>query len=536
MRKIIGIVIVMLLIGTALTSVGMNTNTINEKEVVITDNDKGCDDCDIRSYGIFNPPVMSTPIEPVSEDLISYETTSIDLPDYFNWRDHEGQDWTTSAKNQNVPRSCFSPWLFAALGALETVINIREGMADLDPDLSEQYVLSCLPLAGSCNGGASSFVYKWIMSNSSNGNNVNGIIPEACFPYEADDTIPCDNKRSDWMDYLIPISEHGGVNIVSKEVVKTTIMDVGPICAYMWANDNFTVWGYTTHGEEDYFPYEYQPDINHAVTIVGWKDDPSIGKGGYWICKNSWGEIFGYDGFFNLEYESLAIERSAGAMVNYNPNEYDWHPVPKTNGPYFGLINEPVSFEGDAEGEDPPFTWLWDFGDGETSDEQNPTHSYSNPGEYTVQLTVTDDNGADFTEKTSVWIQDGNQPPSPPTIEGPTEVAVGERIWYNLSFSDPDGSILYLYVVAFGTESNIWWGPYYTYWQKEFVHWYWEEEGEFIVKAKVKDPYGAESDWTILEVTVPKQKNRDMFNPWFEQLFERIPILKYFLDAENFNE
>ncbi len=33
-------------------------------------------------------------------------------------------------------------------------------------------------------------------------------------------------------------------------------------------------------------------------------------------------------------------------------------------------------------------TWLWDFGDGETSTERNPTHTYKNPGTYTVTLKV----------------------------------------------------------------------------------------------------------------------------------------------------
>ncbi|MGD9193392.1 MAG: PKD domain-containing protein, partial [Desulfobacterales bacterium] len=34
-------------------------------------------------------------------------------------------------------------------------------------------------------------------------------------------------------------------------------------------------------------------------------------------------------------------------------------------------------------------TWLWDFGDGTTSTEQNPSHLYPNSGIYTVSLTVT---------------------------------------------------------------------------------------------------------------------------------------------------
>jgi len=37
--------------------------------------------------------------------------------------------------------------------------------------------------------------------------------------------------------------------------------------------------------------------------------------------------------------------------------------------------------------------WSWDFGDGTTSDLQNPTHAYSVSGEYTVSLTVYDNYG-----------------------------------------------------------------------------------------------------------------------------------------------
>jgi PKD repeat protein len=39
--------------------------------------------------------------------------------------------------------------------------------------------------------------------------------------------------------------------------------------------------------------------------------------------------------------------------------------------------------------------WHWDFGDGSTSDEQNPTHVYSTPGSFNVTLTVNGTQGSD---------------------------------------------------------------------------------------------------------------------------------------------
>ena len=45
--------------------------------------------------------------------------------------------------------------------------------------------------------------------------------------------------------------------------------------------------------------------------------------------------------------------------------------------------------------------WLWNFGDGTTSDEQNPLHTFMSPGEQTVTLTVTGPAGT--SKFTRVW-------------------------------------------------------------------------------------------------------------------------------------
>jgi len=50
-----------------------------------------------------------------------------------------------------------------------------------------------------------------------------------------------------------------------------------------------------------------------------------------------------------------------------------------------------------------PASWDWSFGDGGTSNAQNPSHSYTRPGDYLVTLTVTNAGGSD-TKTNSVLI------------------------------------------------------------------------------------------------------------------------------------
>jgi PKD repeat protein len=56
---------------------------------------------------------------------------------------------------------------------------------------------------------------------------------------------------------------------------------------------------------------------------------------------------------------------------------------------------EKIAFISSVEGGFPPYNYQWDFGDGETSIEKNPEHSYSEEGYFSVTLTVSDDKGYD---------------------------------------------------------------------------------------------------------------------------------------------
>jgi C1A family cysteine protease len=462
------------------------------------------------------------------------------LTDYFNWMDYEGRDWTSPVKDQFFPVWCGSCWAFAALGMIESIINIREGIADLDVHLSVQYILSCL-YGGSCDGGSDYRALKAIMDNSSRGNSCNGIIPEVCMSYQANSYVPCEEKSEDWEDYIVPLLDWGVFNCdknstEDRDIIKSLIMQYGSVTAHMDStSSDYNKWQFYNHDPESYFSYEETNFIDHCVNLVGWKDDPNIERGGYWIVKNCFGKDVSYNGFHNLEYGTLNICNDFVTWVDYEPESYDWHPVPKINvinkDSYYGiygLIDEPLEFTGKAAGEHPPFTFHWDFGDDTTSEEQNPSHTYTESGEYTIIFTVTDDNGGSFYDIKTAYIKETNQPPDKPILEGLTQIKKGESGNYTLGFSDPDGDILYVYVDNFGIESGVWWGPYNDitgFGLSTFD----VEEGDYSIKAKVKDAYGSESDWAVLEVTVAKSRSTSDFNPWISRLIERFPILEFLL-------
>ncbi|HER43291.1 MAG TPA: T9SS type A sorting domain-containing protein [Candidatus Eisenbacteria bacterium] len=209
----------------------------------------------------------------------------------FDWRDFGG---VSPVKNQG---SCGSCWAFAAMGELESHMLIYDGRLE---DLSEQQILSCNTANMGCDGGWMYGAYDIFMSR--------GCVTEACMPYEADDTVPCTENECThlaWIDgyYYIPNT----INDIKQAVLK------GPVSTAFQVMGDFY---YYTEG-----CYENDSGvqrINHAVVIVGWDDQMCDGQGA-WICKNSWGEDWGDDGFFCIRYGDVQIGYNTSQVI-YDPS------------------------------------------------------------------------------------------------------------------------------------------------------------------------------------------------------------------------
>jgi PKD repeat protein/Zn-dependent protease len=88
-------------------------------------------------------------------------------------------------------------------------------------------------------------------------------------------------------------------------------------------------------------------------------------------------------------FAAPTIEPGSGFIVVANAPAVDFYTATQ-----YGSAPLRVSFYDRSEGT-LPLRYLWDFGDGSSSTEQNPTHTYATNGKYSVSLTVTNSLGQD---------------------------------------------------------------------------------------------------------------------------------------------
>jgi hypothetical protein len=101
-----------------------------------------------------------------------------------------------------------------------------------------------------------------------------------------------------------------------------------------------------------------------------------------------------------------------------------------------------------------------------------------------------------------------NAPPGVPTITGPSTGKKNTEQTFQISTEDPDDDEVF-YFIDWGDETDSGWiGPYASGETITAAH-TWSEKGAYLVRVKAKDEFDVETDWTTLELTIPKTRTYD---------------------------
>ncbi|MHC4535506.1 MAG: S8 family serine peptidase [Planctomycetota bacterium] len=122
-----------------------------------------------------------------------------------------------------------------------------------------------------------------------------------------------------------------------------------------------------------------------------------------WDIRYGWGIV---DAYAALQWVASKPGPGPGPVPNPGPGPKPPGPQPLkadfTGEPTIAPKNTTVQFTSQSTGS--ITSWLWDFGDGTTSIDPNPTHTYIDARTYTVSLTVTGQDDSD-TETKSRFIK-----------------------------------------------------------------------------------------------------------------------------------
>ncbi|MFC0106054.1 ThuA domain-containing protein [Kibdelosporangium aridum] len=172
--------------------------------------------------------------------------------------------------------------------------------------------------------------------------------------------------------------------------------------------------------------------INNFLSNLSFKSpmDAKFGPDGAMYLLE-WGSGFGRDnpdsGLYRIDYTTG--DRSPIATATATPMSGS------------SPLTVKFSSAGSRDPEGGPVTYRWEFGDGSTSTEANPTHTYSARGQFNAKLTVTDTGGKSGVA--NVIVTSGNTAPTVNlSIPDGGMFDWGTTIPYTVSVTDPeDGTI-----------------------------------------------------------------------------------------------
>lgn len=200
-------------------------------------------------------------------------------PRAINWRDaRQGLNFVTPIRNQGACGACVA---FATVAAVESRLAILRDESDPANDLSE---------AALYFGAGRTCAQGWWPEAAMGQARTYGLAREKDFPYEDHDVPAQDVTPFAWVT--------GWETTASASQRRKAVAYRGPTIAVMRVYEDFLRYGsgIYKHAAGDFLGL-------HCVCVVGYDDDRRA-----WQIKNSWGPMWGEDGFGLIAYNSCGLD------------------------------------------------------------------------------------------------------------------------------------------------------------------------------------------------------------------------------------
>jgi hypothetical protein len=210
------------------------------------------------------------------------------------------------------------------------------------------------------------------------------------------------------------IEEEDLVDVTNAPPVVTSLRISGTTAYRM---DSITLTAEVTDADQDIetltpnFQYQAPTGSWESQTSSNYFSSPGIENGKWVITFKAPANAEVGDYNFRVDFTASADDTSEinaasellGALTleNSEPEVRIDSPSPGSKSP------GSLKFEAIAhDQEDSDLDWLWTFGDGETSEEESPSHEFTEPGDYIITVTVTDDDKSTAEAEITITIKE----------------------------------------------------------------------------------------------------------------------------------
>jgi hypothetical protein len=241
--------------------------------------------------------------------------------------------------------------------------------------------------------------------------------------------------------------------------------------------------------------------FNHTIKFVTFSGEEQGLYGSRVYAQEASTQGWNIAGVLNADMISYATTTTSGNNVDVYVNSAStwlYTYTVNVNAQYNDYIHLTLHNAGTSSGSDHYYFWQYGYSavfyfeyemtpyyhtPGDTIDHINATYAVKN-----VKLIL-----ATLAELAEPGFP--SNPPIAPVLTGPTNVVINEQCTYTIVSTDPDNDDIFYYI-DWGDGTNTGWiGPYNSSAPIQSSH-TWTGLGSYFVKAKAKDIYSAQSDWS----------------------------------------